>query len=146
MLLIGLFFGTGIGVVVAAGNDLSLTGHDHSDPTHHGGTDHAAMHVETVEAPDGLGLSVEATPDPVGGYNLHLDAPNFTFAPGSASGPHVPGEGHAHVYMDGVKLGRFYGPWIHVPSDGEVSVTLNANDHRAYTRGGKPLAAALRLD
>ena len=70
--------------------------------------------------------------------------PNFAFAPEHASRDHVPGEGHAHVYVNGVKLGRFYGPWLHLdnlpPGEVTVEVTLNANDHRPLSVAGKPVA------
>ena len=147
MLFIGLFFGAGLGVVFAAGQGLTLDGHDHSDPAHHGSgmghEAHAAMHAETVEVP-GTSLEVEATPDPVGGYNLHL-VTGLTFSPENASGDHVPGEGHAHVFVDGVKIGRFYSPWVHVAEGGEVRVTLNANDHRALAVDGAPVEVMLNL-
>lgn len=144
MLFIGLFFGSGLGVVFAAGQGLTLNGHDHGSHDH-GDAAHAAMHAETVEVP-GAALTVEATPDPVGGYNLHLLPRGFAFAPAAAGGAHVPGQGHAHVYVDGVKLGRLYGDWVHIPTGGEVRVTLNANDHRALASGGHPVEARLTLD
>ena len=144
MLLIGLFFGAGLGVVFAAGQGLTLNGHDHF--THaHGDAAHAAMHEASVDVP-GARVSVEATPDAVGGYNLHLVTGGFAFAPAAAGHAHVPGEGHAHVYVDGVKLGRLYGEWVHIPTGGDVRVTLNANDHRTLTADGQPVEARLHLD
>lgn len=62
-----------------------------------------------------------------------------------ASGDHKPGEGHAHVYVNGAKIGRLYGPWLHLPNlpKGEVTVevTLNANDHRPLAVNGAPITA-----
>ena len=78
--------------------------------------------------------------------HLRLDTRNFRFSPRNASGAHVPGEGHAHVYVDGVKLGRFYGDWVHVPADaGEVRVALYANDHRPLSVGEAPVSVTLNL-
>ncbi|WP_375260354.1 hypothetical protein [Palleronia sp.] len=60
-----LFFESGLGVVLAAGQGLTLDGHDHASHDH-GDAAHAAMHAEMVDVP-GAALAVEATPDPVGG-------------------------------------------------------------------------------
>ena len=87
--------------------------------------------------------------DPASGWTLHVITENFTFSPQNASRDHVPGEGHAHVYINGVKLGRFYGPWVHLDNlpEGEVTVevTLNANDHRPLAVSGVPLAEIVRI-
>ncbi len=151
LFLIGLIFGTGIGFTIAAGNGVTLDGHDHTDLTHHqaeeGSTDHMTTHATMFEVPAAAApkLHIEITPDPVAGDNLHVITENFTFSPLAAGSAHVPGQGHAHVYVNGVKHGRVYGPWMHL--DGlpkgrvEVSVTLNTNDHRPLSAGGSPVAA-----
>lgn len=152
MLLIGLIFGCGIGFTVAAGNGITLDGHDHADPGHHGhGSasaphEHAAPYVlpagETAPT-----VSLDVRPDPSSGWNLHIVTTGFRFAPERASGPNVPGEGHAHVYVNGDKIGRVYGPWMHLGTlpDGEVTiaVTLNANDHRPLVVGDRPVSASV---
>ncbi|QUJ76328.1 hypothetical protein KDD17_15750 [Sulfitobacter albidus] len=153
LFLIGVTFGGAGGFVYAAANGITLDGHDHSDPAHHGGMqhgdgDHAMLHdtprdVDPASAPT---LAVEVTADPMAGYNLHVMAERFRYAPRAASGPHVAGEGHAHVYANGVKLGRLYGPWMHLENlpkgEVEITVTLNANDHRPLAIAGAPIAAS----
>jgi hypothetical protein len=71
-----------------------------------------------------------------GHYNLHIQTENFKFAPDSVSSEHVLGEGHAHVFVDDVKISRAYGPWYHLPrlEPGKhiIKVTLNTNDHQEY--------------
>lgn len=149
LLVIGLIFGGGIGFTIAAANGITLDGHDHSA---HGG-DHSGMeHGETLSLPPSATaptLSVLVSEDPMAGYNLHIMTENFTFSPGNASQDHVDGEGHAHVYINGVKLGRFYGPWVHLDHlpEGEVTVevTLNANDHRALAVGDTPLSQTVTI-
>lgn len=155
---IGLVFGGGIGFLVAAGNGVTLDGHDHSDPRAHGESAHDDMHdtmnangahashgavISLPDAIDAPRLDVAITPDPVSGWNLHLMVLNFRFAPEHASRPHIPGEGHAHVYMNGTKIARLYGPWFHIANlpagDNEVIVTLTANDHSQLAVGDKPL-------
>ena len=117
LLIIGLVFGGGIGFTVAAANGITLGGHDHADPAHHGNHaladtagshDHSTLLSMAADA-SAPSLAVHAMRDPASGWNLHVITENFTFSPQNASRDHVPGEGHAHVYINGVKLGRFYG-------------------------------------
>lgn len=161
MLLVGLFLGGGIGFVLAAGSGVTLDGHDHDTNSHSAETaaQHAAGETATRHYHDGLVwlqegkdapiLNISLTQDPVSGWNLQIKTSNFRFAPENASRKHVPGEGHAHVYLDGVKIARQYGPWLHIPGlaegEHEVEVTLNANDHRLLAVGDKPLRAAAKI-
>jgi hypothetical protein len=153
LFMIGLIFGGGIGFVVAAGNGVTFDGHDHADPNQHGamashGSHGAHDELLAIDAADAPTLSVMAHKDPAAGYNLHILTGNFDFSPEHASGDHVAGEGHAHVYVDGVKLGRFYGPWVHVAAEpGQtVKVTLNANDHRHLAVDDTPVEQTLILE
>lgn len=80
--------------------------------------------------------------DPVGGWNLQVVTQNFTFTPEKALEPDVPGEGHAHLYINGKKIGRVYGEWIHVnlpQGKNTVRVTLNTNSHKEFSHGGVPV-------
>lgn len=165
LFVIGLIFGGGIGFVTAAGYGVTLDGHDHSDPAAHqthvasaqtkdghsghkmAGHDHDEL-VSVASGADAPALTISVTPDPASGYNLHLMTENFTFAPEHASQDHVPGEGHAHVYVNGEKIGRLYGGWMHLsalPADALVEVTLNTNDHRMLAVDNQPLKAAVTV-
>ncbi len=109
----------------------AMTGHDGS----HDGT--------------GMTVTVEATPDAMAGVNLHVVATGFTWAPAHASGQHIAGEGHAHVYVDGEKVGRLYGEWLHLslePGTHDIEVSLNGNDHQGYASAGTPVAAATTVE
>jgi hypothetical protein len=160
---IGLVFGGGIGFAIAAGNGITFDGHDHGEASvqgeavdhaamGHGAAGHAAMHdtpleVSEVDAP---AVAAEIFRDPQSGYNLQVQTRNFVFAPRSASLDPVPGEGHAHVYVNGEKLGRLYGEWMHIAvlPQGEVTVevTLNSNDHRPLAIGGEMVSASVALN
>lgn len=152
LFVIGLFFGAGGGYLLAPGTQAGLSGHDHADPAAHapgmahagGGTqagmDHDLLQV-TGPAP---GLSLTLHPDAPGAVNLEILTTGFRFAPERVNGPAAPGEGHAHVYLDGVKIARVYGPWFQITGlEGgeEVRVTLNANSHQMLADGGAPIAA-----
>jgi len=101
-----------------------------------------------VEAPEGMSVSLQVIVDSVSGYNLRIATHGFRFAPESAGAAHVPGEGHAHLYVNGVKT-RVYSEWFHLdglaPGTNEVRVTLNANDHSSYAVGGVMLEDSLSL-
>lgn len=115
--------------------------HSHEE----GITGHAAdghSHDTLVEAPDPAPtLSVVVHEDPKDGVNVELITENFTFAPQDASTEHVPGEGHAHIYVDGEKINRVYGNWYHLggltPGEHEIRVELSTNDHGVYAVDGE---------
>jgi len=164
MLVIGLFFGGGIGFLTAASGGVTLDGHDHSL---HGGassatvpsrsTDHLSMdhqsgeltvHDELLVLSKSLpqpALAIKISSDPVSGWNLKIATENFSFAPENAGLAHIDGEGHAHVYINGKKTARLYGAWMHIASlpkgDNKIEVSLNSNDHRQLAIGSDPLIA-----
>lgn len=142
MLLIGLVFGGGVGFVTAAGYGVTLDGHDHG--AHVAPAEHAHdTPIEIDAGPDAPELTISLTPDPMSGWNLQMMPRNFRFAPEHASGGHVEGEGHAHVYVNGTKVMRAYGTWVHLGAlpAGEVTVraALYSNDHRSLVVGGTPV-------
>lgn len=145
-LLIGLFFGTGLGFLLAAGTGAGTpeptdSVHDHSAHAHDG-----PAHDQLTEAarpyPE---LTIRLHPDGTQSRNLEIGVTNFAFAPEAVNGPHVPGQGHAHVYVNGVKIARAYAPWVHLGALPKgrhvVHVTLNANDHTQLARDGAPIEA-----
>lgn len=153
---IGLLFGGGAGFVIAAGNGVTFSGHDHGDASQHTGTEnHAKMthdHASAVNLPagdDAPGLEIKLTKDPMAGWNLHVAPQNFRFAPELASQADTDGEGHAHVYINGIKLGRLYGNWLHIAElpkgEVEVTVSLNANSHSPLAVDGVPVEATVVL-
>lgn len=95
-------------------------------------------------------LAVTAEPDSIKGVNVHLETTGFTFAPEHASTGHVEGEGHAHLYVDGEKIGRVYENWYHLgdidPGEHEITVELNANSHAPLLVDGEPIAQTVTVD
>jgi|GEM_PF-1059111 len=90
---------------------------------------------------------LHATKDSKDGYNLHLATQNFIFTPESVGGVAKPNTGHAHLYVNGIKVARLYSPWFNLGAahlqDGEnkVEVTLNADDHSEWAVDGKHIGA-----
>lgn len=147
LLAVGLILGGLTGFMVAAGYGITLDGHDHGDhgshgAAHGGGHEHGKM-LSLPAGPSAPTLKMMVMPDPATGWNLHIMTTNFEFSPQNASRDHVDGEGHAHVYVNGQKLARHYGPWMHIadlePGEHVISVTLNSNDHRELGVDGKAL-------
>ncbi|MFD5514000.1 hypothetical protein ACFWIB_40785 [Streptomyces sp. NPDC127051] len=119
-------------------------------------------HVLNVTSPDGHPLrqvpadaapklTLKVSKDSVSGWNLHLVTEAFIFAPEHAGGPVQANEGHAHVYVDGRKIARVYGPWFHVPAEAvpegkhTLSASLTANDHTVWAVANKIITAEVEI-
>ena len=109
----------------------------------------APEEVGQVEAPEGMGVAISLAPDPVGGANLMVMPQGFRLAPEKVNAPNVAGEGHPHLYVNGVRLGRIYSPYLHLgklaPGINEVRVTLNTNTHQEYARDGETIEAVATI-
>lgn len=82
--------------------------------------------------------------DRISGWNIRLETENLTFVPESVGLPHVPGEGHAHLYINNKKADRIYGNHTHLgplpPGDYTLRVTLNTNSHNEYAVDGEVIS------
>jgi len=87
---------------------------------------------------EGPTFEVQVLRDPVAGWNI-LIVTDVRFAPENVSTGNVEGEGHAHVYVDGVKVSRIYGMWHYLndlePGEHEIRIELSNNDHTPITTG-----------
>lgn len=105
--------------------------------------------LDLPDASDVPAVELNAERDAVSGWNLRIQTDRFRFAPEHASEGHVPGEGHAHLFVDGQKAARLYAPWYHLPSltpgRHEIRVTLNTNDHRDLASGGRLIEAVIEV-
>lgn len=115
------------------------------------GAGHGAAHQPVdVTGDEAMSVTLEVSADAHAGWNGRLQTVGFRFTPEAASKAHVTGEGHAHLYIDGRKAGRLYGPWFHIeslpPGRRTVRVTLNANSHGVYRVDGEPVAAEVTVD
>ena len=107
---------------------------------------HGTLAVANQGAPT---VVITATADSMTGWNVHVETKNFRFAPEHVGQAHVAGEGHAHLYLDGKKIARLYGPWFHVPAQAagkhSLRVTLNANSHEELAVDGKVIEATTQI-
>ncbi|MCG6903334.1 MAG: hypothetical protein LJE68_11710 [Rhodobacter sp.] len=112
-----------------------------TEMTHSSGYD-----VPTGEAQPSLALSVKPDGE---SWQVLAETHDFAFSKDAADGPHQAGTGHAHLYLNGLKLQRMYTPEARIGAlpDGqhEIRVTLNTNDHRAYLVNGAPVTASVNI-
>ncbi len=103
---------------------------------HHGDTAPALVASETP-----VSVAIAAEPDAQGGVDVFIATDGFRFAPELVDQAHTPGAGHAHIYLDGVKLGRVFEKQYHIadvaPGAHEIRVSLNTNDHGDLTFNGE---------
>jgi hypothetical protein len=109
-----------------------------------GGGGGSMPHMTTHMAPEKMTVDLLISRDAKMGYNINVRTTAFRWAPWNANKAHRQGQGHAHLYINGEKVTRLYGPWYFVKDlpKGKhyVKVTLNGNDHGDYVRDGKPIA------
>lgn len=87
--------------------------------------------------------------DSMGGWNIHFMTNNFIFTPQSAGKDDVMGEGHAHLFVNGKKVARVYGNWVHLSlgkGSSKVKVNITTNSHKDYYYQGKPIEAEIELN
>ncbi|OSP54240.1 hypothetical protein BV911_13830 [Pseudoruegeria sp. SK021] len=88
-------------------------------------------------------------PDAMVGYNVQILPRNFDFTPAAINRAAQDNQGHAHIYVNGVKIARVYSEWSHLPShflkpgENTVTVTLNANDHSEWAANGAVISSTV---
>ena len=121
---------------------------------HHGTEDSDTQasgghHYSTIEAAAGMWVTLNVTADLIAGANVQVLTEGFSFAPEKVNGAHVESEGHAHIYVDGVKVSRVYTRWFYLkdltPGEREIRVTLNANSHEEYAIDGETVEAVTQF-
>ena len=127
--------------------------------------DHSHLPIATPSNGAKPALSLTLSKDTMSGYNLHLQVQHYTLMPPpsevvsmadlmSATVDKQTGyvEGHAHLYINGIKIQRVYGLDVHLPEKyfkrgiNSVSVTLNNHGHMYWTVSDKKVVSTLYLD
>jgi copper(I)-binding protein len=106
----------------------------------------------------GLANGISQTPTPeleltwttaptANGAEIKLNTQNFTFINVEDGTAHTSNQGHAHVYLNGLKLGRLYSDTYEIGALSvgiyTLSVALNSNDHRPYINDSGPVMDTL---
>lgn len=111
---------------------------------------HAMMHG-TIEVPaqGAPEVTLEITKDATDGWNLIVKTENFSFTPDAVNTKNVSNTGHAHLYVNGIKLARLYSAHFHIPDlpvgEHEISVDLSSNDHSYYMLNGERIGASASI-
>ena len=95
------------------------------------------------EAAPSVSLSVSRATD--SSWSVEIKTDNFVFDQMADEPKHIAGHGHAHLYLNGMKLQRMYGHNASIgqlpPGDYTVSVELNSNLHMPYRNGDDVVSA-----
>ena len=100
------------------------------------------------------GQGMEASPTPTiqimppttpnaDGFKVQLALDNIELVVAPDGAAHIDGQGHAHIYLNGLKLGRLYEDNFEIgslqPGNYALRIGLNTNDHRPYVTSGQPV-------
>ncbi len=108
---------------------------------------HDLANLLEVPADGAPEVRIQLFPLSNGAYLLRVKTSNFEFAPHLADQAAALNQGHAHLYLDGEKISRIYGKWHQIarlPDDWQqLTVALNANDHRVFGVDGNAIADSI---
>ncbi len=114
------------------------------DSTAQMGTSHdsgGGMNHDAAVSESPVSVAITAEPDDQGGVNIQIMTEGWRWAPEEVNQSNSPGAGHAHVYVDGVKINRVYGPHYYLmgmePGTREIRVALNNNGHSEIVFDGQ---------
>lgn len=89
-------------------------------------------------------VDIAVSKDSVKGWNLETRVKNFRFAPENVNTKNNPGEGHAHIYLNGKKMTRLYSSWFHLenlpPGRNKITVGLKSNTHETLVHNSQKIA------
>ncbi|WP_430461487.1 hypothetical protein ACQUQU_01550 [Thalassolituus sp. LLYu03] len=94
-------------------------------------------------------LALTLTADSMSGINLHMTLRDFALQPPGTEPVQGVLSGHAHLYVNGKKIQRLYGPDVHIPAEtlnpgvNLVLVSLNDDMHATYTHEGRELMSSV---
>jgi putative intracellular protease/amidase len=122
-----------------------------------GSDSHAHGAIDVASWPAKPSVNVIAHLDGTDGWILEVRTEHFRFAPekagGLIGGVAAPNEGHAHLYIDGKKIARLYGPWYSLPKSAlsetgphEILVTLSTNSHSELQYAGQRIEAKVTVN
>ncbi|MFT4412821.1 hypothetical protein ACLM5H_03075 [Fredinandcohnia humi] len=128
---------------------VSLMLYLHNLSGHSGTMNHALAHqTNQILIPDNVtapSITGSVSKDLSGTWLLEIETNHFTFEPEKVGTQDISyNEGHAHIYLDGIKVNRLYGNYYNLdnlsPGKHEIKVTLNGNNHGVFVLAGKEIA------
>ena len=90
--------------------------------------------------------------DETDGINLHINTNKYELnSPNAAyQGKYL--SGHAHLFVNGTKVQRVYGSYVHLPKSlfkggvNQIAVSLNSHQHENYTKKGQNIVGSVFID
>lgn len=126
-----------------------LAAHESMNNQPGAGTQHSHKAIEIPAGQPVPTVVLKVDPDTMKGWNLEMKVTNFVFAPQRVNTKGLTTEGHAHLYVNGKKITRLYGPWYYLenlePGQHQITVALNTNSHEDLTYQGKPVQATIMI-
>lgn len=127
--------------------------------------EHSHLPIAVPSSVSKPALSLTLSKDTMSGYNLQVAIQNYELMPPPSNIVSMADlmsvaitketgfiEGHAHLYINGIKIQRVYGLNVHLPvkhfKEGvnTVSVTLNNHGHMYWTIDDKKVVSTLYID
>ena len=95
-------------------------------------------------------ILLDISRDEVDGVNVHVNIENYILnAPSSVDTEHKDYlQGHAHVFVNGVKRQRLYGQDIHIPTEwlvkgvNQIAISLNSHRHENWVYENKSIVGS----
>ncbi|MEP1551889.1 MAG: hypothetical protein ABJJ44_13650 [Paraglaciecola sp.] len=95
--------------------------------------------------------------DTMDGVNVHVEVANYVLnAPDLATkttqSPNGVLQGHAHVFVNGIKRQRLYGSDIHIPASwlktgvNQVAISLNSHQHENWVADDQNVVGSIFID
>lgn len=113
--------------------------------------EHSAKEVGDYPKPK---IQLSVFRDPMDGVNVHVSVDNYLLnAPDSetrSDGSIL--EGHAHVFVNGIKRQRLYGHDIHIPQTwlkkgvNQIAISLNSHQHENWTINKEMVVGSVFID
>lgn len=121
---------------------------DHSQMDHSMHQMGTAIEMGSDQNPPSIEMTVAQNANKT--WSINLTTQNFEFfEPETEPLEHKEGQGHGHLYLNGLKLQRMYSNTATIgalPAGQHIiSVTLNSNDHRAFSVEGAPITASAEV-
>jgi hypothetical protein len=120
-----------------------FTASAHIDPHSH------SNHSQLIELPITEripSIDIRSEKDNSNGYNIKLEVNNYKLeSPNNNNHLSDVVKGHAHLYINDMKVMRIYNNSFHVPdsalllSTNKLEVTLNNHEHQTWSVNGKPI-------
>lgn len=108
----------------------------HMNHEHHMNS-HEQLEVDSGKIPN---VDLQVVKDLKSGWNIYVNITNFEFTPENVNLDNLNNQGHAHIYIDSIKLTRLYSNYYYLGDlpfgEHEIMVTLNSNKHEDLIYNG----------